>query len=114
MTYEQYKAIQRAHPNAVLLLQAGDFYQAFDEDARTLASATGAMCRRVTLGKRRGYTYGMPTATVDSTIQALLDKGHRVAVAQRVRPQDANGHSIERLVTDARMAAPNEERTVSP
>ena len=113
MIYEQYQAIKRVHADAVLLMQVGDFYQAFSTDARTLAAAIGATCRRVSFGKRRVDTCGVPAALLDTTIQALLGRGHKVAIAQPASPKEAKGKTIERVVSDARITVQHDERKPS-
>jgi DNA mismatch repair protein MutS len=102
MIYEQYQAVKQAQPNHVLLMEVGDFYHAFDNDAQTLAAVTESNVRTMTTGEKRVSTCCVPTALVDSAIEALLLQGYTVAVAQPVKEPEP-GHTVQRVVSDARL-----------
>ena len=55
---EQYEAVKREHPDAIVLFRLGDFYETFGDDAERAAPLLG-----ITLTSRE------------------LGKGHRVAMA---------------------------------
>jgi len=73
---------------ALLLFQMGDFYEAFYEDAVTVAKELD-----LTLTKRQEIPMcGVPLHTCDSYIDRLLAKGYRVAVADQTEdPKQVKG-----------------------
>ena len=77
----QYLDLCRAHPDAIVLFQVGDFYEAFCEAAETVAR----VCE-VTLTQREDSTgtypmAGIPIDNAASYLEALLDADYRVAIA---------------------------------
>ena len=47
----QYLEIKRRHPDAILLFRIGDFYEAFDDDARTISRELGIVLTSKPMGK---------------------------------------------------------------
>jgi DNA mismatch repair protein MutS len=96
----QYLDLCRAHPDAVVLFQVGDFYEAFCEAAETVAR----VCE-VTLTQREDSTgtyamAGIPIDNAASYLAALLDADFRVAIADQVEDAaDASG-LVDRAVTN--------------
>ncbi|MEF8907929.1 MAG: DNA mismatch repair protein MutS [Haloarculaceae archaeon] len=95
----QYFELCEQYDDALLLFQVGDFYEAFCEAAETVARTC-----EVTLTKREDNTgrypmAGVPVDSAESYIEALLDAGYRVAVADQVQePAEASG-VVDRAVT---------------
>lgn len=95
----QYFELCRQYDDSMVLFQVGDFYETFCEAAE--------QCSRIleiTLTQREDNTgtypmAGIPIDNAESYIEALLDAGYRVAVADQVQdPADASG-VVERAVT---------------
>ena len=87
---EQYRALQAAHPETVLLFRMGDFYELFDEDAEQVAPRLG-----LTVTSREKNTdhplpmAGFPWHALEGNVRKLLALGHKVTVAEQeetVRP----------------------------
>ncbi|MFZ0565679.1 MAG: DNA mismatch repair protein MutS [Chlamydiales bacterium] len=96
---EQWRQCKSKAKEAILLFRMGDFYEAFYEDAVTLAQALD-----LTLTKRQGVPMsGVPWHTCDAYIDRLVRKGHRVAVAEQLQdPKEVKGlvpREIVRFVT---------------
>ena len=96
----QYLDLCRSHPDAVVLFQVGDFYEAFCEAAETVAR----VCE-VTLTQREDSTgtypmAGIPIDNAASYLEALLDADFRVAIADQVEDAEAASGLVDRAVTN--------------
>ena len=96
---EQWQRCKGAAKEALLFFRMGDFYEAFYEDARTIAEEL-----ELTLTQRGGIPMcGVPWHTCDTYIDRLVEKGHRIAVAEQTEdPKKAKGlvnREIVRFVT---------------
>jgi len=79
LVLETYNNLKAQHPDAILLMQLGDFYEAFNEDAELVARETDLAV--VTVGKVK--MAGAPCSTIDGYVARLIEKGHQVAMAKR-------------------------------
>jgi DNA mismatch repair protein MutS len=69
----------------VLLFQIGDFYETFDEDARTLARELGVVLTRKWFGKGNSHPLaGIPVRSLESHLAKLINRGYKVAVCDQV------------------------------
>nr|WP_245698709.1 DNA mismatch repair protein MutS [Halopelagius longus] len=96
----QYLDLCEAHPDAVVLFQVGDFYEAFCEAAEMVAR----VCE-VTLTKREDSTgrypmAGIPIDNAASYLESLLDAGYRVAIADQVEDAEEASGLVDRAVTN--------------
>lgn len=77
---EQWHICKERAKNALLLFRLGDFYEAFYEDAITLAQELD-----LTLTKRQAIPMsGIPAQTLDGYVEKLVSKGHLVAIAEQM------------------------------
>ncbi len=77
---EQWHACKTKGKDALLLFRLGDFYEAFYEDAITLARELD-----LTLTKRQAIPMsGIPSHTLDSYVEKLVSKGFLVAIAEQM------------------------------
>jgi DNA mismatch repair protein MutS len=96
---KQYLRIKAEHPDAILFFHLGDFYEAFFDDAETLAREAD-----IVLTSRNGHPMaGVPVRRGASYVSQLLKKGYKVAVCQQVEdPKTAQGlvkRDVVRVVT---------------
>ncbi len=96
---KQYLRFKAEHPGAILFFHLGDFYEAFFEDAETLARELD-----IVLTARNGHPMaGVPVRRGVVYINQLLKKGYKVAVCQQVEdPKKAQGlvkRDVVRVVT---------------
>jgi len=78
---QQYHRIKNEHQDALLFYRLGDFYEMFEEDART-----GSRLLGLTLTHRQGVPMcGVPYHAAHSYIGRLLHAGKKVAVCEQVR-----------------------------
>lgn len=85
---QQWAACKKQAKNALLLFRMGDFFEAFHEDAETLAKVLG-----LTLTKRQDIPMaGLPVHTLESHLDKLIEQGFKVAIADQVEdPKEAKG-----------------------
>ena len=76
--FAQHAKLKAEYPDALLLMRVGDFYEAFDADADSLARLLGLTktCR----GDRR--MAGFPHMQLQRYLPVLIKAGLRVAVAE--------------------------------
>ncbi|MBO4779033.1 MAG: DNA mismatch repair protein MutS, partial [Selenomonadaceae bacterium] len=91
---EQYHAQKTRHPNELLFFRLGDFFEMFNDDARTASRELG-----LTLTQRQGVPMcGVPAHAVDGYLQKLVAKGYRVALVDQIGDPKAKGLT-ERALT---------------
>jgi DNA mismatch repair protein MutS len=89
----QYMKIKESHPDTILLFRVGDFFETFDEDAKTASKVLG-----ITLTKRANGAAGevplagFPHHAIDTYLPKLVRAGFRVAICEQVEnPKFAKG-----------------------
>ncbi|MCU0343289.1 MAG: DNA mismatch repair protein MutS, partial [Ignavibacterium sp.] len=89
----QYYKVKQAHPDTVLLFRVGDFFETFEEDAKTASKVLG-----ITLTKRSNGSAGdtplagFPHHAIDSYLPKLVRAGYRVAICEQMEnPKFAKG-----------------------
>lgn len=90
---KQYYKIKRDNPDSILLFRMGDFYETFEEDAKTAARVLG-----ITLTKRSNGAAGevplagFPHHAIESYLPKLVRAGYRVAICEQIEdPKKAKG-----------------------
>lgn len=92
---KQWQACKNDAGSALLLFRLGDFYEAFFDDAKILASTL-----MITLTKRSQVPMaGIPAQTIDNYLDKLLENGLCVAIAEQVEKPSENKGIVERKVT---------------
>ncbi len=97
----QYYKVKGEYPDTVLLFRVGDFYETFEEDAKTASKVLG-----ITLTKRSNGAAGdvplagFPHHAIDTYLPRLVKAGYRVAVCDQLEnPKFAKG-IVKRDVTE--------------
>ncbi|MFB6156784.1 MAG: DNA mismatch repair protein MutS [Haloferacaceae archaeon] len=83
----------------VLAMQVGDFYEFFGPDAELVGDELDLKVSRKSSG---GETYPMAGVPVDDLtpyLKALVERGHRVAVADQHETTDGHARSVTRVAT---------------
>ena len=85
-----FKDLKEKHPDALLLMRKGDFYEAFDEDAKKVAKSTGLKEQHIIKegfepkegkGDEKGISYvNFKNTSLDKYLPKLVRDGHRVAI----------------------------------
>ncbi len=100
----QYLRFKAKYSDALLLFRMGDFYECFDEDARTLARLLDvALTTRDIGGGAKSPLAGIPYHALDNYIGRLIGAGLKVAIAEQIGdkpgPEGVVERSVVRVVT---------------
>jgi DNA mismatch repair protein MutS len=80
----QYLDIKKRYPHAIVLFRLGDFYETFDDDARTCARELDIVLTSKPMGKNlRVPLAGIPYHALDGYLARLVAKGYKVAVCEQ-------------------------------
>ena len=98
----QYYAIKDHHPKAILLFRMGDFYETFDEDAKTVSRLLGITLTERNNGEADDVPMaGFPHHAIDSHLPKLIRSGLRVAICEQVEDaDDSSGKVVDRDVVE--------------
>ncbi len=95
----QYLEIKANHQDAILLFRLGDFYEAFDEDARLLARELDIALTSKPMGKgMRVPLAGVPYLSLERHLATLISRGHRVAICEQLSSTPIKGKNGKRLI----------------
>jgi DNA mismatch repair protein MutS len=94
---KQYLDIKRRHADAILLFRIGDFYEAFDDDARLLARELDIVLTSKPMGHGlRVPLAGVPHHSLERHLATLISRGHRVAICEQLTSVPVKGESAGR------------------
>ena len=100
---QQYQAAKAAAGDALLLFRMGDFYELFDEDAKTAARVLGLTLTSREKGENAMPMAGFPHHQLDGYLAKIIAAGMRAAVCEQVEdPKKAKGlvkRELTRVVT---------------
>lgn len=95
----QYLEIKANHQDAILLFRLGDFYEAFDDDARLLARELDIVLTSKPMGKgMRVPLAGVPHHSLERHLATLISRGHRVAICEQLSSTPIKGKDGKRLI----------------
>jgi len=95
----QYLEIKANHQDAILLFRLGDFYEAFDDDARLLARELDIVLTSKPMGKgMRVPLAGVPHHSLERHLATLISRGHRVAICEQISSTPIKGKDGKRLI----------------
>src|SRR5580692_711645 len=115
---QQYNAVKKQHPSALLLFRLGDFYELFYQDA-----VVASKVLQITLtarNKEKGQPIpmcGVPYHAAENYIARLIRAGHRVAICEQMEEPGPGKKLVRREVirvltpgtaTTASLVEPNE------
>ncbi|MBK8945885.1 MAG: DNA mismatch repair protein MutS [Ignavibacteriae bacterium] len=89
----QYHKIKNQYPDTVLLFRVGDFFETFEDDAKTASKVLGITLTKRANGKAGEVPLaGFPHHAIDSYLPKLVKAGFRVAVCEQTEnPKFAKG-----------------------
>ena len=101
---QQYLDLKAQHPDALLLVRMGDFYETFDEDAEIAARVLGIVLTSRPMGSEEGRIplAGIPYHQLDRYLDQLVAAGHRVAIADQTSVPPSRGGApglVERRIS---------------
>lgn len=90
---KQYASVKAKYPDTILLFRMGDFYETFDDDAKTTAKVLGiTLTRRNNGAGAETPLAGFPHHALETYLPKLLKAGLRVAVCEQLEdPKFAKG-----------------------
>lgn len=96
----QYYQLKDEHPGCLMLMRVGDFFEAYGEDAETMArDADIVQTAKEAGGGQRLAMAGVPHFSLDPYLRTLIEKGHRVAVAEQMEAAAPGKGLVRRQVT---------------
>ena len=89
----QFHKIKSEHPDTILLFRVGDFFETFEDDAKTASKVLGITLTKRANGKATSVPLaGFPHHAIDTYLPKLVKAGFRVAVCEQVEnPKFAKG-----------------------
>ncbi len=100
---EQYFGMKHRYPEAILLSRVGDFYEAYGDDAETIACALSiALTSKEAGGGRRVAMAGVPHHALDGYLAKLVQQRRVVALAEQLEapvPNKLVRRDVVRVVT---------------
>lgn len=89
----QYLKIKAENPDTILLFRVGDFFETFEDDAKTASKVLGITLTRRANGQAEDVPLaGFPYHAIDTYLPKLVRAGYRVAVCEQVEnPKLAKG-----------------------
>ena len=95
----QYLRLKKQHRDAVMLFRMGDFYETFDDDARTLSRELDIALTSRSAGQgKRIPLAGIPYHALDSYLARLIKKGYKVAICEQVSDPALSKGIVDREV----------------
>src|SRR3989304_6335952 len=115
---QQYSAIKKKYPQALLFFRLGDFYEMFFDDA--VVAARELQITLTSRNKEKGVAVpmcGVPYHAADGYIARLIRKGYKVAICEQMEDPRLAKKLVRREVTrvvtpgtasDSHLLAPRE------
>jgi len=73
---KQYLDLKRRYPDTILFFRLGDFYETFDDDAKTVADELQIVLTSKPMGKgTRVPLAGVPFHSIDGHVTKLVNRG---------------------------------------
>ena len=95
---QQYLSLKGQYRDCILFFRLGDFYETFDDDAKTVAKVCDVVLTSRPVGNdQRVPLAGVPYHSVDGYVARLIEAGYRVAIAEQIT--EPGRGLVEREVT---------------
>lgn len=80
--YQGYLDVKASYPDSIVLYQVGDFFEAFNDDARTIAEAFDLqLTSRPISDTERAALVGLPKHNLENYVEKLHVQGHKITIA---------------------------------
>jgi len=107
----QYLRIKKRFPDTIVLFRLGDFYEAFDDDAKLLSQVCDIVLTSRPVGKgQRVPLAGVPYHAIESYLARLISAGHKVAIVEQTEQAESRGlmgREVVRVVTPGTVVEPS-------
>jgi DNA mismatch repair protein MutS len=107
---KQYLKVKQRYPGAIVFFRLGDFYETFDDDAKTASRELDVVLTSREMGKgQRVPMAGIPHHALDNYLAKLINRGHKVAVCEQLSPPGTGlvERDVIRVVTPGTVVEPN-------
>ena len=109
---KQYLDIKAQNPDAIVMFRLGDFYETFDDDARTASEVLDIVLTGRDMGSAgRVPMAGVPAHALESYLARLIRRGYKVAICEQVsEPTTGPGlvdREVVRIVTPGTVIEPS-------
>jgi DNA mismatch repair protein MutS len=105
----QYLKIKQRYPHTIVFFRLGDFYETFDDDAKTTARELEITLTSREMGKgQRVPLAGIPYHALDNYLAKLIGKGYKVAICEQMTPPGKGlvERDVIRVVTPGTVVEP--------
>jgi len=100
---KQYHQVKKEHPDCLVMLRMGDFFEMFYQDAVTASRELEITLTARGKGDKRAPLAGIPFHALDTYLARLVKKGYKVAIVEQLEdPKKAKGlvkRGLVRIVT---------------
>ena len=100
---KQYQEVKKLHPDCVVMLRMGDFYEMFYQDAVTASRELEITLTSRGKGDKQAPLAGVPFHALETYLGRLVKKGYKVAIVEQLEdPKLAKGlvkRGLVRIVT---------------
>lgn len=93
----QYKKIKSENKDSILLFRLGDFYEAFNDDAKEISKILNITLTGRGKGETRVPMAGIPHHALPSYLRRLIKAGKKIAIAEQME-EAQTGKIVERKV----------------
>lgn len=97
---KQYNEIKAKHPDAMLLIRVGDFYETFGEDAIKASRILGIVLTARNNGSSKLELAGFPHHSLNTYLPKLVRAGQRVAICDQLEDPKTTKKIVKRGVTE--------------
>ena len=107
---QQYLRIKQRYPEAIVFFRLGDFYETFDEDAKTVSRELEIVLTSREMGKgKRIPLAGIPHHAIENYLARLINRGYKVAICEQLSDPKEKGlvdRDVVRVVTPGTVVEP--------
>jgi DNA mismatch repair protein MutS len=86
---DQYNKLKSKYKDAILLFRLGDFYEAFDEDAKIISKVLSITLTARGKNENRRPMAGIPFHALDNYLPKLIEANYKVAIAEQLTPPNS-------------------------
>ncbi|MBR6128885.1 MAG: hypothetical protein IKQ07_04540 [Bacteroidaceae bacterium] len=94
---KQYHDLKAKHPDALMLFRCGDFYEAYEEDAKVCAKVLNIVLTQSNAGFEMA---GFPYHALDTYLPKLIRAKHRVAICDQLEDPKLTQKLVKRGITE--------------
>jgi len=105
----QYLKIKQRYPQTIVFFRLGDFYETFDDDAKTTSRELEITLTSREMGKgQRVPLAGIPYHALDNYLAKLIGRGYKVAICEQMTPPGKGlvERDVIRVVTPGTVVEP--------